>query len=101
MANCTCSRTGVGGGCLDIFSWPVQMNRKSDCTTLGIGVGIGGGGSSSSMDKMLKFYVKVFMPWARRCQAKAILYVNRSCYSHLSFLSSFSLSAAGRQPDIE
>ena len=38
-----------------IFSLPVQMYRKSYCTTPGVGVGSGG------MDKMLKFYIKLFM----------------------------------------
>ena len=39
------------------FSSPVQIYRKSYCTTPGVGVGVGGG----SVDKMLKFYVKVFL----------------------------------------
>ena len=41
-----------------IFSSPVRMYRKSYCTTPGFGIGIGIG--SSGMDKMLKFYFKVF-----------------------------------------
>ena len=39
-----------------IFSQPVRMYRKSYCTTPGIGIGGGVG-----VDKMFKFYVKVFM----------------------------------------
>ena len=42
---------------IPIFSSLVRMYSKSYCTILGVGVGVGGGG----MDKMLKFYVKVFM----------------------------------------
>ena len=37
-----------------IFSWPVGVYRKSCCTTISVG------SSGGSMDKMLKFYVKVF-----------------------------------------
>ena len=37
-----------------IFSSPVQMYRKSYCTTPCVGIG-------GCVDKMLKFYVKVFM----------------------------------------
>ena len=40
---------------IPLFTSPVRMYRKSYCTTPD--VGIGGGGK----DKMLKFYVKVFM----------------------------------------
>ena len=39
---------------IQIFSSPVQMYRKSYCTTPRVG---GGGGS---VDKMLKFYIKSF-----------------------------------------
>ena len=39
-----------------LFSSPVQMYRKSYCTTHGVGVG-----GSGSVDKMLKDFVKVFM----------------------------------------
>ena len=42
------------------------MYRKSYCTTTSIGVGGSGG---IDMDKMVKFYVKVFTRWARHCQA--------------------------------
>ena len=40
-----------------IFSLLVQMYRKSCCTTPGISIGAG----SIGMDRMLKFYVKVFI----------------------------------------
>ena len=39
-----------------VFSRLVQMYRKGYCSTLGLGVGGG-----VDVDKMLKFYVKVFM----------------------------------------
>ena len=39
-----------------IFSSPVRMYRKSYCTS----PGIGGGGGVVGMDKVLKFYFKVF-----------------------------------------
>ena len=32
---------GAGGGCSDIFSLPVRMYRKSDCTTSSVSVGVG------------------------------------------------------------
>ena len=34
-----------------------------------VGIGVGGGGRGIGVDKMLKFYVKIFMWWARGCQA--------------------------------
>ena len=46
-----------------IFSSPVWMYRKSYCTTPVIGIVSGG------VDKRLKFYVKVFIWWARHCRA--------------------------------
>ena len=42
---------------------------KSYCTIPGIGFGIGCVvGTDASVGKMLQFYVKFFMCWARRCQ---------------------------------
>ena len=53
-----------------VSSWSLelylQMYRKSYCTTPSISVGRSG---SIYLDKMVKFYVKVFMWWARHCQA--------------------------------
>ena len=55
------------------------MYRKSYSITPGVG-----GGGGSMVDKMLKFYVKVFMWWARHCQASypvrgRILLLTTSC----------------------
>ena len=49
-----------------LFSSLVRMYRKSYCTTLDFGIGTGGSGGG--VDKMLKFYIKVFLLWAGCCQ---------------------------------
>ena len=52
-----------------LLTWSpgVQMYSKNCCNTIGVGssisIGIG-----VDLCKMLKFYVKVLMGWARRCQ---------------------------------
>ena len=63
------------------------MYRKSYCTTVGIGVGGGG------VDKMFKFYVKVFSSDVQGTVWRAILYTDRSCSNYLPlsiFFNSFS-----------
>ena len=51
-----------------VFSSPVQVYRKSYCTTPGVGIGV---------DKMLKFNVKVFQSDRQGSVRRAVLYTDR------------------------
>ena len=50
------ARIQFGASKVRLLRLPVQMYRKRYCTTLG-----GSIGGSDGLDKMLKFYVRVFM----------------------------------------